>query len=280
MYKCPICSVEFDKPISLSIHFRSSHKKTAKELYVALNCNGVEPTCKCGCGMTVKYLGIEDGFREYVRGHASRVHNNWGHNEKVLQKSQETRREMWHHGELETWNKGLTKEADERVRANGKSSRETILNNPNELRRRSNAMRSNRLTGKIPTLVGKEHSQWKSGVSCLRAITYSRLYKEWKRPKLEKAGFRCEQCFSSNNLEVHHDKESFAEILQKLTKRHQWETSTWKVEPGWLKDDRYQEQKMKIADAVADYHINNNVSGVVLCKECHGKEHRKHDSRS
>jgi hypothetical protein len=31
--------------------------------------------------------------------------------------------------------------------------------------------------------------------------------------------------------------------------------------------------KDQIAKAVAQYHVENNISGVVLCSKCHKKEH-------
>jgi hypothetical protein len=282
MPKCPICFVEYSSSISLSIHYRSIHKKTAKELFVELYCNGVEPTCKCGCGSAVRYLSIEAGFTDYVRGHASRVNNNWGHNKKARENSLETRREMLQEGtwkpfvSIETgehWGKGLTKETDPRI---AKMS-ESIKSNSEEIERRSKRMRTNRFNGIIPTLSNERHSQWKGGISCLRAITYSRLYREWKRPKLEKAGFKCQLCESAKHLEVHHDEESFASILNRLAIEFSWKTTTWCVDPKWQSDSQYQETKSLIADAVADYHIKNNVSGIVLCEECHKKQHNKHN---
>ena len=33
------------------------------------------------------------------------------------------------------------------------------------------------------------------------------------------------------------------------------------------------ERKLAIAEAVADYHISQNISGIVLCGECHKLEH-------
>lgn len=47
--------------------------------------------CKCGCGEIVN--------KTWARGHASRVHNNWGHNPKAVKKSTNTRREQYKNGE-------------------------------------------------------------------------------------------------------------------------------------------------------------------------------------
>lgn len=68
---------------------------------------GIRPKCKCGCG---EYTEIRyDGgvhFADYIRGHHSRVHNNWGHNEQAKLHSAETRRRQYKNGERMQWNKG------------------------------------------------------------------------------------------------------------------------------------------------------------------------------
>jgi len=53
---------------------------------------------------------LQKGYNEYIRGHVSRVSNNWGHNLKAREKSLDTRRVMWENGEIQGWCKGLTKE--------------------------------------------------------------------------------------------------------------------------------------------------------------------------
>ena len=53
------------------------------------------------------------------------------------------------------------------------------------------------------------------------------------------------------NLEVHHDKETMAEIIDKF------------------KSDSL--TKEQIVESIVKYHIENNVSGITLCKECHRK---------
>jgi hypothetical protein len=275
--KCPICDYEHQKIISLSIHYRSKHNKTSKELYVSLYCNEIEPTCKCGCGESVKFLDTTRGFTDYVRGHSSRVKNNF-QSEKSIKNSLATRQKMLETGEWkpftsketgEHWSKGLTKETDERIA----KMAETISSNEEEIKKRSERMRLGRLNGTIQTLYGKDHSQWKGGISCLRSLSYSRLYKEWKLPKLKEANFKCSICQSNENLEVHHNIETFSSILNKLTKQNNWSVETWKIDPKWNEQTEYQELKNKIADAVANYHIENNVSGVVLCNKCHDKNH-------
>ena len=85
-------------------------------------------------------------------------------------------------------------------------------------------------------------------------------------PKLKEAGFTCHNCQSTSDLTVHHDQKRFAEILQ--------EAVTAMGDPG----ENF-ERKTEIAEWVADYHQNEQVSGVVLCVECHRKEHAADQSR-
>lgn len=112
---CKICSQELTNPQGLSAHCRLKHKMKAEDVYIEYFLNGIPPTCACGCGERPKYLGIYEGFREYIHGHISRVHNNWGHNKLANQKAHETQKKMFQNGDLIVWNKGLTKEVDERL---------------------------------------------------------------------------------------------------------------------------------------------------------------------
>ena len=152
----------------------------------------------------------------------------------------------------------------ERVRDNGVKTSIGITSNPDEIKRRADLMSKNRLNGTIPTLCGPNHSQWIDGRSNISVLVYNdrRLYKEWKFPILVRDGFKCVECKKSGGkLHIHHDKEYMNEII----KDHLVETT-----PEMLKD--FQVKRM-IADAVVDYHIQNKVSGITLCGECHEKYH-------
>lgn len=117
MVNCKECNDEFESIDSLRRHRSQKHNINAEQTYIDYILNSIEPKCLCGCGEKPKYLGIEAGFRDYIRGHASRVNNNWGHNSDAIKKSHETQKKMYENGELIIWNKGLTIE-DERVRDN------------------------------------------------------------------------------------------------------------------------------------------------------------------
>ena len=197
--------------------------------------------CKCGCGDTVK--------NEWSKGHYSRVHNNWGHNPKAIENSAKTRREQYKNGERKVWNDGLTIE-DERV-ANNLINAHKWVRSKEGRKLRSENMKKNRLDGTVPTLYGKDSSQWQGGTSPLSARVYAsnKLYKEWKYPILKKAGFKCKECGSSKDLHIHHNKEMMNEILKKFT------------------------GKSNPVKKVVDYHVHNKISGVVLCYKHHKKQH-------
>jgi len=124
MVKCKKCEREFETLDSLRRHNKQKHGVDAEKTYIEYVLEGVEPICKCGCGEKPKYLGIDAGFRDFIRGHAARVNNNWGHNPEALKKSHETQKKMHDAGTLKVWNDGLTKE-DPRVAEN---TRKTMSN--------------------------------------------------------------------------------------------------------------------------------------------------------
>ena len=270
--RCPACDVEFKSYTAVSIHFRSKHGTSAqlhevlRQQYVNENHGGIIPLCKCGCGMTTKYYNHVIGYNLFIRGHQSRVSNNWGHNKKARQKSRDTRIEMFKHGKITVWNKGETKETDERVAAYGLTGSRNIRANLKERKRRSETMKRCRLSGAIPSLWGSKHPQWKGGTSALQALTRSRLHAVWVYPKLKASGFKCMQCgLPGPGLEVHHDQERFATILHKAI-------AIFGEIDITLPDDDF-EKKSQIIDWVIDYHHVNNISGIVLCKSCHEAIH-------
>lgn len=235
------------------------HKTNSVNFYVEFYLGGIWPVCECGCGGKVKWSYQLKGFTKFCQGHQSRVHNNWGHNKKAIANSTETRKKQFNLGERKVWNDGLTVK-DERVRNNIKSAIISINSNPKELKRRSELMKLQRKNGTIPTLYGPESSQWKGGISEINNIARNdkRLYDEWKYPILIRDGFKCIKCKNTDNLHIHHDKETMSEIV----KKH-------------IVDEEPKDFELKklIADKVVDYHINNKVSGITLCGECHGKIH-------
>jgi hypothetical protein len=259
MHKCKLCeNVEFESYTSLSRHMGLTHKVPTDQFYVEYHLNGVWPTCKCGCGEKMKYSYQLKSFRDYKKGHISRIKNNWGHNKKAIEKSSITRKQQFASGERTVWNDGLT--VDNPIVKQQIDNLTDFTRTPEERKTRSNRMRKGRLDGTVPTLHGKDHSQWKGGVSDINVLARARvkLYKEWKYPILVRDGFKCIECGCPTNLHVHHDKEQMCEIVAKHIVDEEPKTF---------------EMKEVIADAVVDYHINNKVSGITLCGKCHNEIH-------
>lgn len=239
----------------------------------------MEPTCSCGCKGEVRFLDITRGFREFIRGHAARIpeKNNFV-SKKAQQNSAKTRRKMIKNGKWkpfhlkdtgEHWGKGLTKEIDKRILKSA-----AWRNQPKVKEKYSKMMQENRLNGTIPTLYGPDHSQWKDGTSSLHAYCHgnSKIHQLWKTPKILAADYYCDRCrkkFKRNQLHVHHNKERMCDIIRKTAKQLGWEES---INSNGL-EKGLEMLKTKISNCVADYHAQNNVSGVVLCVECHKKEH-------
>jgi len=261
MFTCPQCDYQNSKLNSMRIHAAKKHGMSSEDLYLKIVLNGQRPLCKCGCGSETRFRGLTVGYVDYVPGHQARVKNNWGHNPKAQANSLRKRREegLW---SKVPWNKGKTKENDPSYAL----IVEKAYLSRGERKRRSKNMKQQWKDGNLQILSGKNHSQWKGGTSRLSAICRSHIYKVWTYPKLKEAGFTCRNCQSTSDLTVHHDQKRFAEILQ--------EAVAAIGDPG----ENF-ERKTEVAEWVADYHQNEQVSGVVLCVECHRKEHAADQSR-
>lgn len=261
-YICSRSGKEFKSYDALRRSVGKVYKINSIDFYVEFNLNGIWPVCKCGCGEKVTWSHRLKNFCEYIHGHVSRVHNNWGHNQKAIDSSSETRRIQFKNGERKVWNDGLTKELDERVKNNVDSSTNTIKSNPNELLRRSEKMKIDRLNGTIPTQRGKNHPNWKGGISSISNLARNnkRLYTEWKYPILKRDLFQCVKCKSTEELQVHHNIETMSEIVRKII-------------PSDLAENISFEEKSNLSDKIVSYHIDNDISGETLCIKCHYELH-------
>ena len=129
--KCPYCDKFSETFYGLAVHCRM-HQITPEKLYIKLY---GRPTCKCGCGQLTTWKGNK--YADYIRGHIARITNNWGHNPTAIVNSAKTRREKyiepWNKGKKGVqvgWNKGLTKETDERVKKISESHKKIKENIP------------------------------------------------------------------------------------------------------------------------------------------------------
>jgi len=276
-FKCPDCIKEYDNIISLAKHWVRGHKQKTDVLYLKLKGWDSPPKCGCGCGIETNFLDAGRGYAKYVRGHTSRLpgQNNF-QKSNGFEKSITTRRKMFAEGKIRLWCKGKTKD-DPVLAAAIKKGLETVRSNPEELKRRSETMRINRLNGTVPTLYGSAHSQWKGGTSNLRCLlkTSTKLYYFWKLPKLCSANFICQKCGCDNNLQVHHDQETMSEILRKIAKNNN--IIDFMTKPVNEIPEEILSLKQKLINDVVNYHIENKVSGIVLCKQCHKLEHPSHN---
>lgn len=277
-YKCPFdgCELHYDNCISLAKHWTRTHKKSSKDLYLAYH-GILEPTCACGCGSEVKYLDFGRGFSLYKWGHAASVKNNF-QTEKSVANSKKTRKWMHQEGLIPIWSKGLTKETDERLIATGTNGKKWLESHPERRVELSDRMRKNRRNGTVKSPSGEKNGNWKGGISPLYTVCHSnpRLYSEWKYPLLVESKFMCSKCGTQKSpFEIHHDQELMCEIVKMIASQNNWnQTLALNLQPD---DSLLFEKKMDISEAVANYHIENKVSGICLCKECHKKIHKSHN---
>lgn len=263
-FKCPWCDYSHaNLENSLRIHAQKAHRQSAQDLYDALFCLNGRPTCKCGCGTVPKFFGLGRGYGEWIRGHVSRVTNNWGHNEKALEKSHATCNEKRARGEMPAWNKGLSVETNEIVRRNIDSLTEASRL-PEERARRSKSMTAQWQSGEIKPLRGPDHSQWKGGLSSINNLAHSLLYKAWIFPKMKAGDFTCSSCGAKEDLCVHHNERRFSDILREAARIVGYD--------GIVHDADF-EKKSEVARMVVSIHLDDDVPGVVLCRECHAMAH-------
>ena len=65
-----------------------THKYDGRDiLYQKINNLSGPHLCECGCKQSTKYLDFGRGYSKFIKGHQSRVKNNWGHNPKVVKKN-------------------------------------------------------------------------------------------------------------------------------------------------------------------------------------------------
>ena len=109
-FKCPYCNETFKTYNGLCKHvfrFNKHENITKEQLLTDFAYNGIRPKCKCGCGgyTEINYRGGVH-FNDYIKGHSSKVKNNWGHNKNAIKKSTETRQKQYANGDRIQWNKG------------------------------------------------------------------------------------------------------------------------------------------------------------------------------
>jgi len=112
MYICKDCKQEFQDKTTFLKHNWFWHKKKYSATLVEYFYNGETPLCKCGCGTEMIYRSKIGDFNEYVRGHISRIKNNF-QTEKSINNSKKTIKKLNTEGK---WGKNISPEKLEMLR--------------------------------------------------------------------------------------------------------------------------------------------------------------------
>lgn len=269
---CKICGETCKNLEGLNKHIGRKHKDISKEEYVIKYfLDGKRPLCACGCGKPTKFQRIRYGFQKYIRGHHIRGEgNNPGkYDEGTRELQAKSLAARYESGELVNWNLGLTTENDERVRKAGQKQSATKEAWSDERKQQmAEAFRKARRDNPEKFNQKKEnHSQWKGGSSSINGCVRrdDRYYNEWVFPRMKRDGFTCQECGSTKHLEVHHDVEEVADIIARFLKE------------GKIQKAINHQQALDAANVIIDYHIEKDVSGITLCKECHCKHHKSYN---
>ena len=103
------------------------------------------------------------------------------------------------------------------------------------------------------------------GCGPLYRLLYGRLYDIWTKPILERDNFTCQKCGQEGGkLQVHHNKETLAEIIFKFVSKFAIDAK-----------DLSTEKKKLIRDQILKYHASGKVSGITLCIKCHKKAEKE-----
>ena len=239
---CLLCSQEISNK-HFSQHLKKHHQETPENYTLKYIFNGKSPLCKCGCGAITKYVNKEYRFNDYIHNHHKPTLG--------MEMRQETK-------------KKISERAKERFNVMSESDK---LKFSASFKERMNKSMLEKYgidnIFKIKKFKGKDSWNWKGGVATLDQMIYSdfSFYKLWKYPILCRDHFKCVKCgVGGKKLNVHHNIIKMTHIVDFFIPKDKHELSF--------------EEEGKILDLVVQYHIDNNVSGISLCEECHKKEHQ------
>lgn len=113
---CPVCQFSTLTEKKFDLHVQESHGTDTGSFYVLHLLSNVRPTCACGCGSDTKWCGWQHGFSSVVKGHNARISSSFS-DPVCAAKMAEKREKGYREGKYSVWNKGLTGNDDERIRA-------------------------------------------------------------------------------------------------------------------------------------------------------------------
>lgn len=69
MQKCELCDYQTDNKSKFAKHILHEHKLNRQNYLIQTKYNGIQPTCKCSCGILMKYNATLADFPTYVKKH-------------------------------------------------------------------------------------------------------------------------------------------------------------------------------------------------------------------
>jgi hypothetical protein len=116
LFLCPECNKEFESYSSFRKHNSRIHGIKSEDTYIKYKCNGIIPTCDCGCGKETKFISETKGYNKFISGHNSATSNNNFHkNPETKIKSAKTQSENWKKGLYKGWWEDDTEETRNKI---------------------------------------------------------------------------------------------------------------------------------------------------------------------
>jgi len=170
-FKCKMCGVEYESYVSISLHYRKTHKISSDDVRKIVYNNGETPICKCGCGVEVLWDYKQDKYRDFKPGHWVRLSPSGFYSPLGAKKSGATRKKRLASGELVIYNKGKT--IDELF---GKDRAEQMRRNISENKERSEKI-SKSLAGKPKSAEHRERMNKQLAINRRERLTSGKMSK-------------------------------------------------------------------------------------------------------